>query len=531
MRLHPSQHETAEVKSLTASQDSGAGDQAPSLTSLTVGGARWTYGALGVSAVVQLVFTVALSRLLEPGEFGVFAAAMAVVALGQIFSDMGLAPSIIQKTQLTPEELRSALWCGTLIGVILTLVVAAGARPVATLLGTPEAAQVLVALSVVFLLNGIASVPAAYLRRRFDFRSLAIAEMSATSAGYLIVGLLAALAGLGVWSLVLSAVIYPFVRAIFVLRRVDAPMNFRLKAADLRPLLAFGGVLTLAGLVQQTSSAFGVVAMSRLYGPVALGQYNRATALVQPVFTRAVFGLSQVLFPAFSTIKTDRARLRGAQSEAMLLTGAVIAPMAGIGAAVAPEIVQVLLGDGWRLAAEMLPLVLLYVVTSLMTHFSGVVVDAVGAVRVKLLLEIGHIGMLVSGVVWIGFGSPIRLVAVIAGGKLVQLGLYTLLVASLLGDSIGRSSVLLVRICSGSLIVYSVVGISRMALLDWRLTDQSPVLVMFFSGLAGIGATVGCWWRGPYRPCRSIVRLRLGGATSDSRAAAVVNWIGGGNGA
>src|SRR4051795_679421 len=67
-------------------------DPRQGLVERAVTGVLWTSLASGAQALLQLAALVLLARLLSPGEFGVFAAALVVVGLSSIFSQLGVGP-------------------------------------------------------------------------------------------------------------------------------------------------------------------------------------------------------------------------------------------------------------------------------------------------------------------------------------------------------------------------------------------------------------------------------------------------------
>lgn len=494
------------------------GPTPPTLTQATLSGVRWTYTSLGASAFVQLVFTVIVSRLIDPDDFGLFAVSMTLVAMAQLFGQVGLGQAVIQRRDLSDEMFRSAFWFGVLLAVGLSAIVVIVSEPLARLMGTPEVAGVLAVLALTFLINGVAAAPVGFLRRNFEFRRMAVAEVSSTTIAYLMVGVAAAAIGLGVWALVLSAVVYPVIRLVIVLASPTMPsLAFRLRVSEVRPLLRFGGTLAVVGLIQQASSSATVIGMTRIHGAGPAGQQNRANALVQPLLVRAVTGLSSVLFPAMSSINREPARLYSAKHEALLIAGAAFVPVCAIGAAIAPEGIAVLLGPGWDLAAEMLPWILLYLAASLIGHFYGVAVDAFGAVGGKLLLEVVYLGAVVGAIATIGTRSPTELVMAVAVLRLVWAVAYAVFAAAVLRILLARPLGLIVRLASGGVIVFVMTSAARsgIAAALGELAWQPFVLVV--GVFAGLVVSVLLWWRGAYRPARLSLANRLAQSPSTMR--------------
>ena len=93
--------------------------------------------------VANLAYTATVSRLLEPTEFGLMAMANLVALFGQFFARMGLASALVQKTELSDDEVRAASTAGIVLGLMCMGLVWLLAPAVGGLFHTPEVAPVL----------------------------------------------------------------------------------------------------------------------------------------------------------------------------------------------------------------------------------------------------------------------------------------------------------------------------------------------------------------------------------------------------
>ena len=89
------------------------------LTHRALGGMLWTFSGTGLQAVVQILVTMALGRLLTPAEFGVMGAAVVVIALSQIVSQVGVGPAIVQRRDLGETHIRTAFTISGGLGFVL----------------------------------------------------------------------------------------------------------------------------------------------------------------------------------------------------------------------------------------------------------------------------------------------------------------------------------------------------------------------------------------------------------------------------
>lgn len=69
------------------------------LTSTAISGAGYTLAGSGAQSLASLLVLVVLSRLLTPRDFGLMAAAMIVITLSQLLSQVGVGAGLVQKTE------------------------------------------------------------------------------------------------------------------------------------------------------------------------------------------------------------------------------------------------------------------------------------------------------------------------------------------------------------------------------------------------------------------------------------------------
>src|SRR3954447_20033245 len=129
--------------------------------------------------VANLAYTATVSRLLEPADFGLIAMANLVVLFGQYFARMGLASALVQKPELTDEEVRAASTAGIVIGLVCLGLVLLLAPVVAVLFHAPEVTPVLRGLGLSFPFLGWSMTGLGLLRRELRFRTLSVISVGA----------------------------------------------------------------------------------------------------------------------------------------------------------------------------------------------------------------------------------------------------------------------------------------------------------------------------------------------------------------
>ena len=154
---------------------------------------------------LQTVGIIVLARLLSPTDYGLIAMVMVVISFADTFRDFGFSAAAIQASTLSREQRSNLFWANTGIGVVLTLIVSASAGLVAAAFHEPLLVPLVVAMSSLFTINGLATEFRASLSRSLRFAAVAWPEVIAQGVG-LALAIAAALTGWQYWALVLMQV-------------------------------------------------------------------------------------------------------------------------------------------------------------------------------------------------------------------------------------------------------------------------------------------------------------------------------------
>jgi lipopolysaccharide exporter len=381
------------------------GTGGPSLASQVRGGLAWS----GLSSLVlrggNLLLGIALARLLAPEDFGVFAIALTVQAILVTLTDLGLGADLIRAER--PEERAPTVATLSLLsGAALTALMVLTAGPVASAMGSADAAPVIVVLSFTLLLSGAGVVPGAYLTRNFQQKKLFLSEGTnfALSTG---VAVVLVLAGAGPMALAVSRLVGQMAGTTlqYALLRMRPVWGFDRTVA--RSALRFGLPLAVANMLSWALLNIDNVVVSRTSGVVALGFYVLAfnvsswpmTAIGQAIrpVTLAAFARQQDLDPAPS--------LRRATA----LSATAAAPVGVLLAVLALPVVTVLYGERWAPSAAALAGLALFGGLRIVLDVLATFLIARGAVSGVLWIQVcwtvALIPAMVLGVRWGGLAG------------------------------------------------------------------------------------------------------------------------------
>jgi PST family polysaccharide transporter len=351
-------------------------------------GAGWSLlQAWGGRLISTAVFFL-LARLLVPADFGVVALATIFVELGQMVMNRGFGATIVQREDLTDEDLDAVFWFSFGIGVAMTTISWLTAGLLAGAFGEPEFAPVFRVLSLNWVLGAFWSVPQNVLQRELRFAGLAARRLLAVSVSGTVAVVLA-VAGAGVWSLVAMATVQSVVSIVVLWTASGWRPSWRFSLERIRAMRGFAARVVAIDVTRFFTLRGEGLVVGAVLGPVTLGYYAVAQRFL--TLLRETFGSSigQVAFPVFSRLQDDRERRTRALRSVIRLSSVAAFP-AFVGLAVlAPEVVEVLLGPTWEPSVVLVQLLCIAGLRASVTQFvSGVVVstgDAALQLRTMLI--------------------------------------------------------------------------------------------------------------------------------------------------
>lgn len=319
-----------------------------SLREKAISGAKWSAASMITIVSVQFLQVAILAHLLKPSELGLASMVSLVTTLGDMFLDMGLGTAIVQRKNVTANELSSLYWLNVLFGAVLGGLMLVGSGLEAWFFSEPELKSLVALAALMFFISPHGLQYQSLLARELMFDTLSKIEVAASLVLFTTT-LFAALRGYGAYSPVIGAVTAAACRMVLLNlsgRKLHKP-GWRFKLSDTRSYLSFGVFQAMDSMVNYLNVNFGGIVTGRVLGAATLGGYNLAQncavsfpARLNPFFTR-------VLFPVFSKIQDDTAKLR---QNYYKLTGFIAMfnfPLVFGLMVVAPDFVVCMFGEKW----------------------------------------------------------------------------------------------------------------------------------------------------------------------------------------
>jgi len=291
-----------------------------------------------------------LARLLNPHDFGLVAMVTTVTSFLRVFKDAGLSIATVQRERITHAQVSNLFWINGAVSALSTLIVAALAPVVGRFYHNPRVVNIMLVLSVTFLISGFTIQHQALLKRQMRFKALALIEVGSMANGVL-VGVVMAVLGYHYWSLVGSSLSMEITGLLLTLSVSRWRPQLPSRRSGIRPMVSFGAHRTVGDFVMSLARGCDNLLIGRFYGSAAVGLYSRASVLLIRPLELFLNPINAVFVPALSRLQTQPIRYRSTflrLYELIALSGLFFT---GLLLAVSRPLTLVLLGPKWEQAA------------------------------------------------------------------------------------------------------------------------------------------------------------------------------------
>lgn len=343
----------------------------------------WRSGSQIVAQLVAWGSTLAVVRILNPADYGLFAMTQVVLAFLSFLNGYGFASSLIQEREIDTTKIRQGFGMLLLVNGAIALIQLGLAPLAAAWYRQPVIAELLRVQALIFLATPFIALPEVLLMRELDFRKPAIVNLTATAISAS-VALGCALAGLGVWTLVYAPIAFFWARAagLTLAARFFVLPSFRFAGAG--AMFRFGLVVLGSHLFWTIVTQADVFIASRSLDAHQLGLYAEALFLTTIVASKFVPPLNEVAFPAYARLQDDMPTLTASFLKAVRLIMLVTAPLYFGLAVVAGDLVDVVLGAKWTAMAPLVSVLALAMPALTLHILFAPALNAVGQPRITM---------------------------------------------------------------------------------------------------------------------------------------------------
>ncbi|MGX7668078.1 MOP flippase family protein [Flavobacterium pedocola] len=351
----------------------------------------WSFADQFVTQVVFILFSIYLARILSPDIFGVVGMITVFTNFAIHFIDMGFGVALIQKKDADTHHYSSVFWLNLFIGMLLYGLFFLAAPFISTFYDHPELTLLIRVICLIFIISSLSSVQANLMVRELEFKRKVIYNWIANLIGY---GLAFYLAynDYGVWALVGMTLATALVNSVLCWFFSKWRPEFVFHWSKIKELSGFGLNVLGDTTVNYWSRNYDNFIIGKVLGSTDLGLYSRAYSLMMLPMRNVTAVISRVLFPAFSKIQDDVAKIQTAYLEVIKYIAAITFPaMVGM-SLVSKEFVLLFFGAQWSKMIPVLSLLCLLGAVQSIVALNGLIYNSLGkaniAFRISLVVNL-----------------------------------------------------------------------------------------------------------------------------------------------
>ena len=377
----------------------------------------------GLGILVQII----LARLLLPEDFAKLAIISAIVNYLGLFVQSGLSVAVVQKKELTKEDLATLTTISLIVATILFICLFVSAPSISSFYKMDDLCWPIRVMGLSLFLYSFNSIQTGILQRKMMFRTIFFRSMLATPLSALI-GIVMAYMGLGIWALIAFSISNILIVVIFMSFIPELRLAFGFSTQSAKELYSFSVKILGTSLVSAGGDTVRTLTIGKHFSPNQLAYFDRGlnySGLVTQVVNTS---LSSVLLPVFSRSQDDRKQLLFMARRSVKLTSFVMIPILVFVSMAAEPLVRVILTEKWVPCAVYLSLFCLLRIPGVITSIDKQVYYAIGKSQIGLYYEISLLtANLISLIVLIPYG----VLAIAIGFTVIEyLGNFCLFVIS-----------------------------------------------------------------------------------------------------
>lgn len=333
----------------------------------------------GYSAILGLVANVIITILAAKEMFGIYSATLATISIFNYLSDIGLAGALIQKKDISDEDLKTVFTVQQSIILALVTIGFTSTSWVLNFFKLGHNAEFLYwAVLLSFFISSLKTIPSVLLEREIRFNDIVKVQIIESTLFYSAVSICIIL-NLGLLSFAYSMLLRSIVGTgmLYYLRPWRPKVG--LHRQSLKDLLSFGIPFQSNSLLALVKDDLMIIFLGKMIGFSALGEIMWAKKWAEAPIRIIMDNVSKILFPLVSRLQEKGESMRKTVVATIWIQFAVLAPILALSAFLMPYIVAWI--PKYSKWASALPIFYIFCFASLFSTLSTPILNVFNALK------------------------------------------------------------------------------------------------------------------------------------------------------
>ena len=378
---------------------------------------------IGASKIIQqgisFIITVFLATLLSPRDFGLVGIVVLYTGFLDVFSSIGLGSAVVQSKTIDQNQLSTIYWVNLIGGVVANIIMILAAYPISWFYKEPELIYIIVCMSFNFTVGSLYSIQKRILEKELNFRIIGYLSIITTLLSG-VFGIISAVLGLGLWSLVIqiNSQYLLYMVGYYRLNVWKPARSFNLNGC--KDQFTFGLNMLGSQVFYYIQRNIDYFLVSKLLGTVIFGYYTLAYRIMYFPIRQFAHVFTNVLFPVFSKVQDDIDMIKSGYLRTIRLISLISFPAMLMLSLFSEEIITILFGTKWIQTAYILKIIGFGGAIQSIGIIDKIVFPAIN--RPKIIFKLGIINCLIT-TLSIFIGTKWGIIGV-SYGIIVSIGLF-----------------------------------------------------------------------------------------------------------
>ncbi len=338
----------------------------------------------GYTATLGFGANLLLTILLSPKIFGIYFIVLAIIAILNYFSDIGLAASLIQKKEITDDDIKTTFTIQQTLILTIVLIGFLASSFIQSFYDLPkEGVYLFWALLFGFFISSLKTIPSIFLERKIQFQKIVLVQIAENTVFYITVMTLALLK-YDLMSFTFAVILRSITGLILIYSLSFWVPKIGISIKSVKTLLSYGVPFQASSFLALFKDELLILYLGKILGFESLGYIGWAKKWAETPIRIIMDNISKVLFPVFSRIQHDTQKISRLIQKILFYQTTILAPsILGI-ALIMNNFIEII--PKYSKWAPALPLLYIFCISAFLSSYSTPFINmfnALGKVRIS----------------------------------------------------------------------------------------------------------------------------------------------------
>ena len=365
----------------------------------------WTALQKYSTMLIAFISGIILARLLTPYDYGCIGMLSIFMVLAEAFIDCGFGSALIQKKHPSQEDYSTIFFWNLGMAIVMYIILFISAPAISRFYDIPLLCGVLRVQGLVLFIYAFNIVQRNQLRKTMNFKVLSIISIT-TALISLVITILMAYNGFGVWALVAQNLITAVIPAIVFWFYIKWRPSLAFSWSSFKELFGFGFYMFLTNLLNHFGQQIQGLLIGKVYNADTMGYYSKAHNTEKLASTSISSIMTQVTYPLYAEAQDNKQMLSNMIRRITMTLSYITFPLLFILLLCAKPIFVLLYSDKWLQSVPYFQVLCLSGLAFCLQSVNNQSIAAIGKSRVMFIWTVVKrsvgISMIVLGLMLFG---------------------------------------------------------------------------------------------------------------------------------